>query len=100
MFTLSRAQDRLIIDVLRIALCSWFILYAGKQLQVISFPAMNTTSCCFGGPDYTELYVTTANWNPKDEYDRFPDKDHSLAGSIFRVTGLGVHGFAAPTFDG
>ena len=32
----------------------------GEQLDEISVPAKNTTSCCFGGPDLNVLFVTSA----------------------------------------
>ena len=32
----------------------------GKNIERIFLPAINITSCCFGGPDLDELYITTA----------------------------------------
>lgn len=32
----------------------------GELLDTISTPAPHTSCCCFGGPDRTELYITTA----------------------------------------
>lgn len=32
----------------------------GKIERVVKLPAPNPTSCCFGGPNLTDLYVTTA----------------------------------------
>ncbi len=32
---------------------------AGQVLERIDFPCVETTSCCFGGADLTDLYVTT-----------------------------------------
>lgn len=32
----------------------------GRLLEEIPFPALNVSSCAFGGPDLTDLYVTTA----------------------------------------
>ncbi|XP_060038467.1 regucalcin isoform X2 [Erinaceus europaeus] len=32
----------------------------GKRLQTVKLPVENTTSCCFGGKDYSEMFVTTA----------------------------------------
>lgn len=32
----------------------------GKCLDEIKVPAKNTTSCCFGGPELDELFITTA----------------------------------------
>lgn len=33
---------------------------SGARLTEIKVPARNTTSCCFGGPDMNELFITTA----------------------------------------
>ncbi|XP_023554863.1 regucalcin-like [Octodon degus] len=30
----------------------------GKRLQTVKLPVEKTTSCCFGGKDYSEMYVT------------------------------------------
>jgi len=65
----------------------------GKELQTIQLPATATTSCCFGGPNYDELFVTSGRRNLEGE-------SKPLAGSIFRVTQLGVRGSAAPTYAG
>lgn len=73
------------------------VLFEGAQLQTVTFPAKKITSCCFGGPNYSELYVTSARFGLSEE------EFHShqpLAGSVFKVTGLGVCGFAAPTYSG
>ncbi|MDF3127985.1 SMP-30/gluconolactonase/LRE family protein [Kiritimatiellaeota bacterium B1221] len=32
---------------------------SGTLLERINFPCIETTSCCFGGPELTDLYVTT-----------------------------------------
>lgn len=67
----------------------------GKQLQTVNFPAKRITSCCFGGPNYDELYVTCAKTGLSEE--EFLTKQ-PLAGSVFKVTGLGVRGSQAPSF--
>ena len=33
---------------------------AGEQLDEVSFPVTQVTSCAFGGPGLADLYVTTA----------------------------------------
>ncbi|XP_020848581.1 regucalcin-like isoform X1 [Phascolarctos cinereus] len=68
----------------------------GKRLQTVKLPAEKTTSCCFGGKDYSELYVTSA-WGGLD-----PDKlaRQPEAGRIFKITGLGVKGIAPYAFAG
>jgi len=49
----------------------------GSVDHVIDMPVKNITTCCFGGPDLSTLYVTTASVL-KDESDR-------LAGSLFAI---------------
>ncbi|XP_048763828.1 regucalcin-like [Ostrea edulis] len=69
----------------------------GKQLQSVNIPsAARITSCCFGGKNLDELYVTcSAHEVTEEEFQKFP-----LSGSVFRVTGLGVKGFKAHIYDG
>ena len=64
----------------------------GKYLQDIKFPASKITSACFGGPNLDELYVTCCNNDPL--------ASEPLAGSIFKVSGLGVKGRAPNNFKG
>jgi len=61
----------------------------GKELQHVSFPAKRITSCCFGGENLDELYVTCGKFGLTDEEFK---KEQPLAGSIFKVTGLGIKG--------
>lgn len=67
----------------------------GKLLRSVSLPVSNTTSCCFGGDNYDDLYVTSA-WKGLT-----PEKHRAepLAGSVFRITCLGVKGFEAHAFN-
>lgn len=63
----------------------------GKTLQQISIPAKQVTSCCFGGRNLDELYVTSARTGLDDaELQRYP---HS--GGVFRIK-LSVKG--SPTY--
>ncbi len=73
-------------------LCSFI---TGKQLQTVSLPVSSITSCCFGGPTYEDLYVTTSSFNMR------PEKQASepLAGSVFVVKGLGVKGLPADVYN-
>ncbi|XP_012939570.1 regucalcin [Aplysia californica] len=66
----------------------------GKTLQEVKLPATNITSVCFGGKNLDELYVTCSRHNIKDEASQ------PLAGSVFRVTELGVKGRAPNNFKG
>lgn len=68
----------------------------GVRLQTISLPVMKTTSCCFGGPDYSDLYVTSASLG----LDQSERRQQPLAGDTFRVTGLGVKGRCSNLFSG
>ena len=49
----------------------------GSIDRVIDMPVKNITTCCFGGPDLSTLYITTAS-ALKDDSDR-------LAGSLFAI---------------
>lgn len=54
----------------------------GKVIREIKMPAIRCTACAFGGPDLTDLYVTSA------ARGGLPAPN----GSLFKVTGLGVKG--------
>ncbi|XP_041834791.1 regucalcin [Melanotaenia boesemani] len=68
----------------------------GVRLQTVSLPATKTTSCCFGGTDYSDLYVTSACLG----LDQSESGQQPLAGNIFRVKGLGVKGRPSHSFSG
>ncbi|XP_042369240.1 regucalcin [Plectropomus leopardus] len=68
----------------------------GVRLQTVSLPVMKTTSCCFGGPDYSDLYVTSASLG----LDQSERRQQPLAGGTFRVTGLGIKGRPSNSFSG
>ncbi|XP_034411270.1 regucalcin [Cyclopterus lumpus] len=68
----------------------------GVRLQTISLPVMKTTSCCFGGPDYSDLYVTSASLG----LDQSGKRQQPLSGGTFKVTGLGVKGRPSNSFSG
>jgi len=53
-------------------------------------PARDITSCCWGGDSYDELFVTSAV--PTGLSEESLQRDHAHAGSVFRITGLGVKG--------
>jgi hypothetical protein len=71
------------------------LVLAGAQLRIIEFPAKRITSCCFGGPNYEELFVTCCKTGLSE--DEFKN-EQPLAGSVFRVTGLGVNGLPPVKF--
>lgn len=57
----------------------------GSQVQRIAFPAKKVSSVTFGGPDYTDMYVTTALAGG----DR--SEEGEGAGALFRLR-LGIRG--------
>lgn len=57
----------------------------GTEELRIGFPAEKVSSCIFGGPDYGDLYVTTAGGQNK------PEEGHG-AGALFRVRLDGIRG--------
>ena len=60
----------------------------GKKLAYVPIPAKCVTSCCFGGPNYDKLFVTSGTmYNDESDLQQYP---HS--GAVFVVEGLGVHG--------
>ncbi|PVD23868.1 hypothetical protein C0Q70_17142 [Pomacea canaliculata] len=68
----------------------------GKTLQCVKIPAKQTTSVCWGGKNLDELYVTCGRLVKPEEYYL---KEEPLAGSVFRVTGLGAKGRPANVFE-
>lgn len=56
----------------------------GSQVQRVSFPARKVSSVIFGGPEYTDMYVTTAGGQDKA-------KEGAGAGALFRLR-TGVRG--------
>ncbi|CAN7937167.1 unnamed protein product [Ixodes hexagonus] len=71
------------------------ISFPGKILRQVAFPVSRPTSCCFGGPNYDVLYVTSA-WKGLSTAQR---QSQPLAGAVFKVTNLGTRGLAANTFN-
>lgn len=79
------------------------LVYGGKIIRyapdgtvdrVIDAPVRKVTSLAFGGPDLDILFATSM---AKPPLPRFPD-DGQLRGSLFAVTGLGVHGLPESRF--
>ena len=58
------------------------------MLHQFSLPTLRPTACCFGGPNYEHLYVTTSKIHtPEEEMEKYPQ-----TGGIFVVKNLGVEG--------
>jgi sugar lactone lactonase YvrE len=67
----------------------------GKLLETIAVPADQVSSCCFGGSNLDDLYITSA----RHELDPARLAAKPLGGSIF-VTKVGVRGLPTNAFDG
>ena len=67
--------------------------YTGELLMKVEVPALNVTSCAFGGPDLDMLYITTARSGlTEKQLEEYP-----LSGSLF-VCKPGVKGVEAYRF--
>ncbi|MGW0943563.1 SMP-30/gluconolactonase/LRE family protein [Streptomyces sp. NPDC002623] len=81
--------------------CVWVALWDGAAVRrytpegeldrVIALPTPRVTACAFGGPDLTDLYITTARVGLA--------APHPVAGSLLVVPGAGK-GLAQPPFKG
>ncbi|MFO1059968.1 MAG: SMP-30/gluconolactonase/LRE family protein [Dongiaceae bacterium] len=75
----------------------------GRVSRVIEIPARSPTSCAFGGPAMTTLYVTTASIDlDPTGFRTMTDAEFDAApweGGIFAVE-TGVRGLAEPAFRG
>lgn len=68
---------------------------SGTLLETRPIPAKNVTSCAFGGPDRSTLYITTARIKTSnEELTRYPN-----AGGVFAIT-PGVTGHVAYEYKG
>ena len=56
----------------------------GELVDKVAFPAKKVSCVTFGGPDYTDMYVTTAGGNRKET-------DGQGAGALYRIN-LGIRG--------
>ncbi|MEU2285485.1 SMP-30/gluconolactonase/LRE family protein [Streptomyces sp. NPDC013178] len=81
--------------------CVWVALWDGGAVRrytpegrldrVIQLPTPRVTACAFGGPDLTDLYITTARVGL--------ETPHPVAGSLLVVPDAGK-GLAQPAFEG
>ena len=69
---------------------------SGRLLTSIELPVLKVTSLCFGGANLDTLYVTSMAKPPLPKYP----EDGPLAGSLFRVAGLGIKGLPERRFVG
>ncbi len=67
----------------------------GVLMEQFGVPALNVTSCAFGGPNMNELFITTARLG----MDTAAMKKYPLAGGVFRmetnVTGMPTYEFGS-----
>jgi sugar lactone lactonase YvrE len=98
--TISGKPDGLIVDAqgyVWVALWKGGALHryapGGKLDRVVKLPVQQVTKCAFGGPDLTDLYITTA----RAGLDAAQLEAQPLAGSVFRVR-PGVSGRPASRF--
>ena len=66
----------------------------GKKIHTIDFPAKNITNCIFGGPNHSELFVTSA----KKSLSKKDLRQFKLSGSLFRIK-TNVNGTIAKRFN-
>ena len=64
---------------------------SGYEVMKVELPCLETTACAFGGPDLSDLYITTGIHKTEVEEE---------AGRVFVVKGLGVKGLPASSFGG
>ena len=60
----------------------------GSLLETVELPVQRPTSCAFGGPELTTLFVTSA----REGLDDRALADQPAAGRVLAITGLGVRG--------
>ncbi|XP_028748238.2 regucalcin-like isoform X3 [Peromyscus leucopus] len=70
--------------------------HTGSRVGTLEFPVSRVTSCCFGGADYADLFVTSA----ADGLSAEQLRGEPQAGHVFKVSGLGVRGRACFPFVG
>jgi sugar lactone lactonase YvrE len=68
----------------------------GSLLASVPLPVDRPTSCAFGGPDLTTLFVTTARHGLDEE--ALARQPH--AGRVFRIDDLGVRGLPCSSYRG
>ncbi len=93
--------------------CVWNAMVIGGELirytpdgeveRRIGMPVRNITSVCFGGDKLDEIYVTSmGRVSHPANHDHFARQVQPQfgAGSLFRITGLGIEGLPEPRFAG
>ncbi len=68
---------------------------SGKKILSIPFPVARVTSCCFGGENLQDLYITSA----KTGLTAFQLQEQPLAGCLFIIRNIGCQGLPLFEFD-
>jgi sugar lactone lactonase YvrE len=68
---------------------------SGTLLQKVDLPVAQVSSCTFGGPHLSDLYITTA----RDGLSQPKLEEQPLAGSLFVVENTAFKGFSANRFS-
>jgi sugar lactone lactonase YvrE len=68
----------------------------GSLLATVPMPVQRPTSCAFGGPDRSTLFVTSA----RNDLGAAPVEDQPDAGRVFAIDGLGVRGLPCLPYRG
>ncbi|GAB2549739.1 SMP-30/gluconolactonase/LRE family protein [Rufibacter soli] len=68
----------------------------GQLLDHLKLPVARVTSCTFGGPALSDLYITSASIGLSAQQT----KEQPLAGSLFVVKNCGFSGLPTPAFKG
>jgi gluconolactonase len=72
------------------------LFISGKIIQEVKLPVKKITSLCFGGSNYEDMFVTSDRTTlSEEEFQKEP-----LAGSVFRVMGLGIRGLPQFVYKG
>jgi sugar lactone lactonase YvrE len=66
----------------------------GEKIRKIPLPVSRVTSCCFGGENFEDLYITSARTGLSDDQL----KKEPLAGSLFVIKNIGFRGLPAFEF--
>jgi sugar lactone lactonase YvrE len=85
------SDDRLWVAFCHGACVACYDPATGEEVRRVEIPALETTSCAFGGPGLADLYITTGIHKSVEE-------EHG--GRLFVVKGLGVKGVSANAFAG
>ena len=65
-------------------------------MQKLDMPVSFPTSCCFGGPNYNTMFVTSGRVQGDDDLR----KTQPQAGAVFSINGLGVKGLPPHEYVG